>query len=186
MINRVFSDLPGFKEVSFDSGLNVVLADRTLESTKKDTRNGLGKSTLIAIIHFVLGSKLSADNPLRHPELHGVTFGLDLTLFGKRITATRSTRVPNQVLVTGDLPYSSAGSSSPKKVGLPEWTGTLGLAWFGLPAESERKYRPTFRSAISYVARSGKDAYSSPFRRIVLATARSFSSVRQDFFHSRM
>ena len=166
MIHRVFSDLPAFKEVKFDSGFNVVLADRTRESTKKDTRNGLGKSTLISIVHFVLGGKLAKGMALSHPELDNVNFGLELTVFGSRFTAIRNTHMPKYVLLEGDITALPLGSdrTPPRKISIAEWTSLLGLGWFGIPAVSDRKYRPTFRSAVSYVARQSKDAYSEPFR----------------------
>mgnify|MGYP006310457889 CR=1 FL=1 len=55
MIYSVKSDKPSFRTIEFQPGFNVVLAERTKESTIKDSRNGLGKSTLIEIIHFCLG-----------------------------------------------------------------------------------------------------------------------------------
>jgi uncharacterized protein YydD (DUF2326 family) len=57
MIKKLSANQPSFKTVEFSAGFNVVLADRTQESTKRDSRNGLGKSTLIEIIHFCLGAK---------------------------------------------------------------------------------------------------------------------------------
>jgi len=56
MIRSITADKSSFKSIKFENGLNVVLADRTKESTKKDSTNGLGKSTLLEIIHFCLGS----------------------------------------------------------------------------------------------------------------------------------
>jgi uncharacterized protein YydD (DUF2326 family) len=62
-ILRVRADQPTFRDVTFTSGFNVVLAERTKESTKKDSRNGLGKSTLIEIISFCLGSSFHEIQP---------------------------------------------------------------------------------------------------------------------------
>ena len=58
MIHRITANKSSFHPVEFTPGLNVVLADRTDTSTQKDTRNGLGKSTLIDIIDFCLGSNV--------------------------------------------------------------------------------------------------------------------------------
>ncbi|MFM6726441.1 MAG: DUF2326 domain-containing protein, partial [Dolichospermum sp.] len=58
MIYAVRCNQPSFKTVNFRPGLNVVLADRTEESGIRDSRNGLGKSTLIEIIHFCLGGNI--------------------------------------------------------------------------------------------------------------------------------
>jgi uncharacterized protein YydD (DUF2326 family) len=57
MIHAIRCDQPGFKTVKFFEGLNVVLAERSELATDKDSRNGLGKTTLIDIIHFCLGVK---------------------------------------------------------------------------------------------------------------------------------
>ena len=56
MIHRLFSpDLESFKEFTFGPGLNVIVADRTPEATERMTRNSAGKSSIIDVIHFVLG-----------------------------------------------------------------------------------------------------------------------------------
>ena len=56
MIVEVGANRDTFKSIKFGPGFNVVLAERTEESTHKDTRNGLGKTTLLNIIHFCMGS----------------------------------------------------------------------------------------------------------------------------------
>ena len=58
MIIAVRSNMPSFNEIELKPGFNVVLADRTKESTKRDSRNGLGKTTLVEIIHFCLGPNI--------------------------------------------------------------------------------------------------------------------------------
>ena len=65
MITKVRSNMPSFREISFEPGFNVVLADRTKEATKTDSRNGLGKITLLDIIHFCLGSGTRKNQGLR-------------------------------------------------------------------------------------------------------------------------
>ena len=59
MIIAVKCSESSFKEVEFKPGFNVVLADRTKESTMLDSRNGLGKTTLMEVIHFCLGAQTS-------------------------------------------------------------------------------------------------------------------------------
>lgn len=54
MIEKIYSTLDTFEEIKLHKGLNILLADITKKSTDKDTRNGLGKTTFIEIIHFYL------------------------------------------------------------------------------------------------------------------------------------
>jgi uncharacterized protein YydD (DUF2326 family) len=104
MIRRVSSSLPSFKEISFTSGFNIVLADRTKDSTKKDTRNGLGKSTLLDVIHFCLGARVTkANSRLAHPQLLKYDFTLELELNGKIFTATRRLDDPTFLTLSGDI-----------------------------------------------------------------------------------
>ena len=65
MINSIFSNQDSFKTVEFRSGFNVILADRTETSSVRDSRNGLGKSTLIQIIHFCLGATITKGTPFK-------------------------------------------------------------------------------------------------------------------------
>ena len=168
MIVAVRSNMPSFRAVEFKSGFNVILADRTKESTKKDSRNGLGKTTLIDIIHFCLGSRATRNQGLRVAHLEGWTFTLDLNVNGRTLSVTRSTDSPSRVTVTGDLEGLTTGSQSLSgslNVRLRDWTSMLGALWFGLDGDdSIASFRPTFRSLFSYVVRRRRDAFISPFK----------------------
>ncbi|WP_333206490.1 AAA family ATPase [Microcoleus sp. Pol17_C1] len=86
MIRAIRCNHTSFKTVEFRPGFNVILADRTEESGSKDSRNGLGKSTLIEIIHFCLGSTLQKAKGLDSINLRGWAFSLELTLSNQVIT----------------------------------------------------------------------------------------------------
>ena len=153
--------------MEFASGFNVVLADRTQESTRGDSRNGLGKSTLLEIIHFCLGSSSRGASTPFHDTLHDWIFTLDLTTRRQRYKASRSTGDPRRVNIEGNTEQWSIQPERTNgqywlKVG--DWNLLLGSLMFGLPVIQEQKlYRPTFRSLISYFIRRGHDAFSSPF-----------------------
>lgn len=162
MIRTVRANRASFREVEFTPGLNVVMADRTKDSTKKDSRNGLGKSTLVEIIHFALGGKGTALKPLA-----GWAFTVGLRLGGRELAVTRTVDDPRKVVVTGDVHGLEVGRRQGDGLvaSVADWTELLGLLMFDLtPRARLGEWSPTFRSLISYFVRQGKDAYSSPFR----------------------
>jgi uncharacterized protein YydD (DUF2326 family) len=157
MIKVIKSTDDRFRPVEFTPGFNIVLAERTKESTKSDSCNGLGKSTLIEIVHFLLGAATRSVGSLLVPELDDWTFSMEVT-FGKRtLEVSRSIKKSARVTVSGDIP-----DGFPKGViGLDDWTSMLGGLAFGLDSEEEGS--PSFRSLIAYFIRRGIGAYLDPF-----------------------
>lgn len=169
MIRTVRCDQKSFKKITFEKGFNVILAQRTAESTEKDSRNGTGKTSLIEIIHFCLGSALNPGNTLRAEELEDWTFILDLTLRGKEYTVYRNTSTRQYIGIEGDFSdwpmkpsYSDREDAFIMKA--RDWTSLLSYVVFDLPITMDKKYTPTFRSLISYFIRRGVNAFQNPFR----------------------
>jgi uncharacterized protein YydD (DUF2326 family) len=167
MIRAIRCNHTSFKTVEFRPGFNVVLADRTEESGSKDSRNGLGKSTLIEIIHFCLGSTLQKAKGLDSINLRGWAFSLELTLSNQVITVTRNTADKSKVVIEGDTtswPIQPKEKEGQRVLSLIHWKAILGNLLFGLPSDNEdKKFQPTFRGLISYFIRRGRDAFSTPF-----------------------
>jgi uncharacterized protein YydD (DUF2326 family) len=167
MIKKVFANKSSFKAVEFQPGFNVVWADRTKESTKKGSRNGLGKSTLIEIIHFCLGADASRGKGLPVSPLKGWAFSIVLEVGNSDILITRAVDRPSFVTIDGDTsswPIQGTVEKGRLTYGIKEWNSLLGYLMFGLTVTArERKYRPAFRGLISYCIRRGKDAFSTPF-----------------------
>ncbi|MGH9770121.1 MAG: ABC-three component system protein [Candidatus Acidiferrales bacterium] len=168
MIRAVRANEPSFHDVRFDPGFNVVLADRTQESTKTDSRNGLGKSTLLEIIHFCLGASAKRDQGLLVEALKDWEFTLDFTVGERAISASRTTNEPTAVAVEGDFTGWPIQPTRNRDTGamefnLRQWSDLLGDLLFGLPVESEDRYTPGFRGLISFFVRRGRDSYSIPF-----------------------
>ncbi|MCX6925079.1 MAG: DUF2326 domain-containing protein [Verrucomicrobia bacterium] len=168
MIRCVRANKATFRSVKFQPGFNVVLADKTDKSSRKDSRNGAGKSVLVEIIHFCLGG--SAGTSLKKKELHDWRFTLDLQLGGKELSVTRGLDHPNKVEVVGDASFVptdlvlplSGGSFQIKST---EWARSLGTVMFGLPIEEKpQPFTPRFRNLFPFFARSGRDGFASPFR----------------------
>lgn len=168
MIHAVRANKPTFRTVKFEPGFNVVLADKTDKSSQKDSRNGAGKSLLVEIIHFCLGG--NAGTSLKKKELHDWWFTLDLDISGRRLSVTRGLDHPNKVTIDGDVSFAPhdwvlpiPGGSVQMKT--TEWARCLGNLMFGLAAEEKpQPFTPRFRSLFPFFARSGRDAFSSPFR----------------------
>ena len=168
MIVAVRCNQPSFKSVEFSPGFNVVLADRTKESTKLDSRNGLGKTTLIEVIHFCLGARTrSRGQGLRVKRLEEWSFTLDLRIAGRELSVTRSIDDPTQVILEGEVDgLSLLGERQLGSLTLDinDWNMILGDLFFGLGAQEEGlSYGPTFRSLFSYFARRGRGGFISPF-----------------------
>jgi uncharacterized protein YydD (DUF2326 family) len=160
MIYEVFSTLPSFKRLSFRPGLNVLVADRTDASTERQTRNRAGKSSLVEVVHFVLGAKADRESIFRNPSLADFKFGLRLDLDGQTATAERSGSEPSRVLIdasdTAAWPVKpKVRDSDPPSLSNEDWKELLGRFWFKLVPEevSEGPHRPTLRSLLSYFAR---------------------------------
>lgn len=174
MIHGIYANQSSFHPVEFTTGLNVVLAERTDASSKKDTRNGLGKSTLIEVIDFCLGSRATKGKGLIQESLADWTFTIDITLAGRRIKATRAIATPNRISIEGPTDSWFEQPDMDEETGerifnWERWKNLLGWALFGLPRSSDAfKYTPTYRSLISFFIRRGHDAYNDPFRHFRL------------------
>lgn len=168
MIHKIYANDKRFKPVQFELGLNIIKADKKPESGKKDSRNGLGKTTLINIVHFCLGSDLD-EKLLPVNDIKDWVFFIEIDLFGEKITASRAIANPKIVnIVEGDcknFPVKIEKDAEKKCdfYKLEDWKTLLGKDLFGLESSIENKYAPSFRNLVSYFVRRGIDAYSKPF-----------------------
>ena len=168
-ILRVRADQASFKEVTFQPGFNVVLAERTQDSTRKESRNGLGKSSLIEVISFCLGASAGKKDPMRAEALANWTFTLDMNLGGQIVAVSRETSNHGEVYIEGDTsnwpiqPTQERGGTR-RKLKVADWNAYLGSLMFGIPHKGfNTDYAPTYRSLIGYFIRRGKDAFSTAF-----------------------
>lgn len=169
MIHGVYANKPSFHPVEFKTGLNIIVAERTETSTQRDTRNGLGKSTLIEIIDFCLGSNARRGRGLCIAPLADWSFTLDITLAGNRVRVTRAVESPNRIVIDGPtsgwMEQPDIDRSTGERVfNLRRWKTLLGWSLFGVHRDyATMKYKPSYRSLISYFIRRGPDAYTTPF-----------------------
>ena len=169
MIRAVRANKRGFHTVAFKKGVNLVLADRSSAAGDKDTTNALGKSTLIEIIDFCMGSNTSPGKGLRVEALQGWAFTLELTVGDNDVAVTRSPDTPGLFAIEGP----TAGwpvQPVPNKEGTPvldtkKWRAVLAWALFGISdLASENGYKPSARSLLSYFVRNQTAAYNIPFK----------------------
>ena len=177
MILSIESTLKTFKPVTFHGGLNVLLSDRTATSTDKHTRNSAGKTSLIEIIHFLLGSDCEKDSMFRLDELGIHTFKGTFRIAGELFTVARTGSDPSKIfLIKGgeerkDLPRKLDKASEQFYVSNMNWRVFLGHTMFALPADErgtlfDESFTPTFRSMFSYFARRrNSGGFISPERQ---------------------
>jgi uncharacterized protein YydD (DUF2326 family) len=169
MIRALRANRKGFHTAHFEPGVNLILADRSTSAGDKDTTNALGKSTLIEIIDFCLGSNSSPGKGLRVDALQGWAFTLELSLVDQNVAVTRATDAPGFFAIEGptdDWPVRPTPNKE-GAVGLDtkKWRTALAWALFGISdLSSETAYKPSARSLLSYFVRSQAAAYNIPFK----------------------
>jgi uncharacterized protein YydD (DUF2326 family) len=167
---RLRANDTGFHAVAFQPGFNLIVAEKTRDSTEKDTRNGAGKSTVIELLHFCLGRKgQSGDVPVVD-DLRGWEFTLDAELFGSTVSLTRAVDEPKRIAVTGDTDRWPVQPTWDEQAGMffisaSELSSVLSRDFFGLGNdEAKQKYSPALGSLLGYFSRRGSAAYSDPFK----------------------
>lgn len=168
MIHSVRANQPDFRSVNFTAGVNLVLADRSRRAGEKDTTNALGKSTLIDIIDFCLGSNATKGKGLRVEALHDWAFTLEIDIAGRTVFVSRSVASPQTVVVDGDTdgwPIQPVIKGGYRSFDVKRWRALLAWAMFGLGTPpSAGGYHPSARSLLSYFNRNQSAAYISPFK----------------------
>jgi uncharacterized protein YydD (DUF2326 family) len=134
-----------FKTVHFknETGINLVVASQKNphKSDKGDTTNGVGKSLLIAIIHFCLGSssKQSFKNKLSDWE-----FTLKFKIKDKIYESKRSTKQQNKVFLNNE------------ELSRKEFNQKMEKLLFDMPGEIKEL---SYRSLLAFFIRPRKSSY---------------------------
>lgn len=177
IINNVSSSLPTFKRVQFHVGLNVLLSDRHPTATEGQTRNSAGKTSLVEILHFLLGADCDKESLFRCDTLKDHYFQMSANVDDKEICVERTGAQPARIyLVRGleareDLPIKTEKDSGRLFLSNENWKAFLGNALFGLPldlsgTEYDQSYTPSFRSLVSYfIRRQNSGGFITPERQ---------------------
>lgn len=160
MIVEIGSTLPSFRTQRFHPGLNVLLADRTRSSAETGSRNGAGKSSLVEIVHFLLGGRVGKGSVLRADALRYVTFHGVFTFGGHSVTARRKPSDPSKVRIETRHPDAAfigwESDDDGPFVELDAWCEWLGKSAFGLPMPKPPSL-PSFRAMFGFFARRRED-----------------------------
>lgn len=135
-----------FKPVVFNSatGINIIVAKQKNpeKSDKGDTTNGVGKSLLIAIIHFCLGS---SSKKAFKDSLSGWEFTLKFRIKNLEYTSIRSTDKQSKIRLNGE------------EITTREFNGKLKKLVFEIPDDIGEL---SFRSLIPFFIRPTKASYN--------------------------
>jgi len=145
MIHSIYSSLSTFKKLEFHSGLNVLIAEKTVGASNRQTRNRAGKTSFIEIVHFLTGASIDKDSFLKAKELTAVTFGMKFDLAEKLVTIERQNKI------------RAGFNLNRKPISAKKWREMLGQNMFGLSFGIEEGRTPSFRSLFPYFTRRVND-----------------------------
>ena len=177
MILSISSSLETFKRIEFHRGLNVLLSDTQPEASQKQTRNSAGKTSLIEIIHFLLGSNCDTKSIFRTSYLINHSFQGEFIFWGQKICIERSGSEPKRIYLPegfyniNDLPIKLEKGRYRQFLSNNDWKTFLGHILFKLPFHQsgtgdKESFTPSFRSMLSYfIRRHNSRGFSSPERQ---------------------
>ena len=148
---KLYSNQKSFNNVEFKNkkGINIILAEKEDTKTKnKKTVNGVGKSLIITLIHYCLGS-----NSIEcfEKQLQDWIFYLDIDLGGINHTIKRETKNQKKIYMKKE------GEEKFTEYGIKELRTELGRRLFSL--EENVPYLK-FRPLISRFIRSQRESYN--------------------------
>ena len=134
MISKINSDFPNFTPITFDYGVNIILAERALTSS-----NSVGKSLSLEIINFVFGADYSKNKLTGYTDLKNTSLFVDVNINKKVYQFKRVISEEAKEIYT-DLKNNDTYNS--KK----EWDIYLNKLFFNLPENQEfLSWRNLFR-----------------------------------------
>lgn len=192
MILDVSSSLPRFKPVTFHCGINIFLADTADPAKDGRTRNSSGKTSLVEIIHFLLGAKVEDGSLYRSAALEGAWFygrfqlAKDIWHVGRRIGDANKIVVREGNAERYGIKLKEDAETEQLWMNVATWRELLGHCYFDLPfprknSAFDTPNSPTFRSLLGYFARRHLDGgfvhadrYSENMQKIDAAIALSY------------
>ncbi|WP_199433872.1 ABC-three component system protein [Qaidamihabitans albus] len=166
MLRHLRANDERFKSVNFKEGLNLIVADTTGDSADTDTRNGAGKSSLVEVLHFLLGARFERRRSFLGKEaLREFSFELEFdwsSLAEQNLHVYRSLSKPSEIYIDPDITTSLVNTEEPRKLSLAEWQYLLEEEFFALP---ENHNGVSGRAMLSlYMRRIGSSAFNEAIR----------------------
>ena len=144
---RLYANKESFNTIDFNpSGITIILAKthKQRRQDDKNTYNGLGKSMIIHLVNFCLGSNKIEELETKLP---GWEFSLDFIVNNKKYSVTRATDKQNNIILNG------------KPESLKKYRSILAEDIFRL-SEYENIQYLTFRTLLSRFIRPSKISYT--------------------------
>ncbi|HJX79881.1 DUF2326 domain-containing protein [Glutamicibacter sp.] len=162
-----------FVPINFEPGLNVILADRTAEASKTDSRNARGKSSLLSAVNYCLGGNFPREFEVLADD--NWEFRLTIILDGVTVAVSRNCASPrNRVSIdhlSGEVP-AWLSLLEEGRLQVDTWKQVLGWKWFGLPDQVvDETARLSSRTLLTYLIR--RSAPDDPTKIIAQQSARS-------------
>jgi uncharacterized protein YydD (DUF2326 family) len=130
MLHQLAADDPRFRTIKFRPGLNILVAQSTEHSAATDSRNGLGKSSMVELLHFLLGGQAKPTDLVRCEALRNWTFALKLSgppETGELLAVKRTGSDPSTVWLQA-IPAAPDG----QRLRMTDWQRRIESDLFGL------------------------------------------------------
>lgn len=173
MLVQLSANKDFFVPINFEPGLNVVLADRTAEASKTDSRNARGKSSILRAINYCLGGNFPREFEALADD--NWEFRLTIMLDGATIAVSRNCASPrNRVSIdhlSGEAP-AWLELLEEGRLRIDTWKQVLGWKWFGLPDQvDDESASLSSRTLLTYLIR--RSAPDDPTKIMAQQSARS-------------
>ncbi|MGW4384452.1 ABC-three component system protein [Kitasatospora sp. NPDC004531] len=140
MLRRLSADDRRFRTVEFRPGLNLLVATSVADARATDSRNGAGKSSVIELLHFLLGARADRGQLAMQRELERITFTLEMDWPGEdrpiRIdrrggSSAKTVRLQPDVSGAGGALFAADHTTVPVAV----WQSLIETRLFGVVGE---------------------------------------------------
>lgn len=154
MIKKVYSrTLKSFKTITFNQGFNFLIS----HSINGKSNNGTGKTSLIQIVNFCLGS--SSEKISSYDDLNEEEFSIDLEICNKDITLSRTPKMATKIKVIDKDNLLGFGSITDEIKTVDQVKKQLNKVIFDMEED-----KITFRNLISPFMKRGAYAFNHIFK----------------------